>query len=209
MLRVYSKVNLTQLSDLSVCVGRTQSRLWRQWWMAVVGGESTLAEAKRHFNPNTPKPSGSFVATFKPALRLLHPKQYIFYIHRLWAQDIHTCSKNVYYTAPVVGRKCTVSTTLLPSASLSLHLYISHISVVTGLCEDCIKFWSQCKSDSSGMWPRVRTENAKPVTRASVVSQHVWMMKCKLFCQKAQQSFAAAVSCHVHTIWDTLLVLFF
>lgn len=29
-----------------------------------------------------------------------------------------------------------------------LHLYISHMCVVTGLCENCIKCWSQCKSET-------------------------------------------------------------
>lgn len=40
--------------------------------------------------------------------------------------------------------------------------------IVTGLCEDCIKFWSQCKQESTEMWPRIRLQKQeKSATRAS------------------------------------------
>lgn len=156
------------------------------WRTAVVRGECP-------FNPNTiklPPPSPSVLPPQNPVglvhnsfniwTELLHwrspcvSEQRIFtffakrHIPHLWASDIHTCPRNVCYASLVAGRKCTVSITFLLSASPSLHLYISHVCVVTGLCEECIKSWSQRKPESSGMWPQVKnTKQEKAVMRAS------------------------------------------
>ncbi len=99
------------------------------------------------------------------------------HISPLWASDVHTCPKNVHSASPVTREKCSVSIAFLLSASPSVRLYISHMCIVTGLCEDCIKFWSQCKPDSSGIWPQVRTQNNKKLSREAqelrvIVSLH-------------------------------------
>lgn len=85
-------------------------------------------------------------------------------IPHLWASDILTCPQNVYY----LHLPWCVESVLSASSIyfLPLCLGVSHMCVVTGLCEACIKFWSQCKWDSIGTRPQ-KTKQEKAVMRAA------------------------------------------
>lgn len=70
--------------------------------------------------------------------------------HLLWPEEKKKTSALHFYFLPPPPR-----------------LYISLMCIVTGLCEYCIKFWSQCETFPSSMWPEVRIRTKAAVMRSS------------------------------------------
>lgn len=186
MLRVYRKVNVVPPNDVSVCGKRLKPAVKAAVWG---GGESWRTAAVAHWKsvwPQNPSDQTYYFDIWTGFLRWLLPwilEERI--LHPLLDNTFHFCmlrtstpalKMSIMHLLWLQG-KCNVSITFLLPPLPSLHLYSSHMCVVTGLCEDCIKFWSQCKPDATSS----QQTNKKKLSQGPVeLSWHDQMTKISL-----------------------------